>query len=290
MRGVKAVRKGNIKDWLWTIVSVLMIAFLIFVLFKLNNDKEKTISITTATRDIYTNQAISKDALSSYEMSLSEYNKSQNKYLLWEEHEEALDQYSAVFTKKNAYLYKGDYNPTKPVKNEWLAKVGNEDLVISVPYDKNDAFGNILTPGDNVKVNVSYMREKSGDDQGFSTTTVEVANETLFERIQVIDLLNSSGNSIYDYYMDLLAMPVSEREKYLRDDSFLSNVSPTRMLVEITNKGDFEAFSRMKSYSSLKYTYGLFSRVEEDTVLEQFRDLTRQITSSQTSVKEGEKQ
>lgn len=284
MKNVKEVKSSSLKQNLITVLCIGLVLILLLVLINLNKSKEKTISVVRAKQDIYTNKAIEKTLVEKYDMPYNEYSNSGNNYLLWEDVEECYDQYASVFTKAGLYIIKDDYNPTRPVKNEWLTKAEDGSIYVSIPYDKNDAFGNILTPGDYIRVNISYQKDSNKvDSLGYSVSGQTQVNEDLFNKIQVVDMLNAKGNSIYDYYMDLLSMSVAERSAYLRDDSFLNDVSPTDILLKISNDTDFKKFSEVRGYSSLKYTYGLYPRIEEDTVLEQFRDLTRQITAAQTS-------
>lgn len=274
-QGVKLSNKSNI---IKTTICLAGIGIVIFTMVSINRDKAATVDIVKVKENVYVNQLILETNIEKYKMSKLEFDTSTNSYLTWEEKEEAVNKYATVSTKSKGYIYKGDYNTSKPIKNEWLQNIQEGNLVVSLPYVKAESFGNILTPGDRVKVNVSYTET---DASGLGTNVER--SKVLYEEAKVIDLLNNAGNSIYDYYTDLLALPLVERDALLRDESFLQNVSPTRILYSVTKEQGFKDYADTQGKSGVKYTYGLYPRAEGDIILDQFSDLTRQMTSSLTT-------
>lgn len=272
------VTQNNTGNAIKTVLCIVGIGVVLVTMIQINRDKAKTVDIVAVKDTVYVNQLITEDNITSYPMAKLEYDSSKNQYLLWENKDQVIDKFATVATKKDSYLYKGDVADTKPIKNEWLQRIEKGKVVVSLPYDKSSAFGNILTPGDTVIVSVSY---KEPDPNGLGGD--KQIQEILYKEAKVIDLLNNSGNSIYDYYSDLLALPLAEREELLRDEGFLNNVSPSRILCTVGVDEGFIDYAKVTGASGISYTYGLYPREEGDIIIDQFSDLTRQISSALTN-------
>lgn len=284
--GANKVRNSTASSALINIVAVIMFILLIVILVILNNRKVKTISVVQAKADIYVNTLILEENIQEYEMSQLEYDNSVNKYLLWENRDECINKYAAVATKANGYIYQGDYKDNKPIKNAYFTNLAEDDLVVTLPYDYS-IFGNLITPGDEVKVNAVYQKEDTDTRESFtkmSDIDDIMASVTVFEKLVIIDMLNSSGNSIYDYYTDLLNMSLAEREATLKSEDFISNVSPKSLVLSVKNNTEFETYSKIKNLPGVTFEYGLYPRkdVEGGDIIGQFEDLTRQISAAKT--------
>lgn len=280
--GTSKNKAGFFKHLLINGICFGLVILLVVILFVLNNKKIATVDVVRVKNDIYVNNLITENMLEPYPLSQVEYTNSKNQYLTWDNHEECINKYASVATKSNGYIYKGDYNDSKPIKNAWLTTVPEDELIVTLPYDYS-IFGNILTPGDHLKVNATYEVETGGIDVVTGSRTKSLKAETLFNDLKVIDMLNGSGNSIYDYYTDLLNMPLAEREATLRDESFITNVSPKSLVFSVKDGEAFNRYCIIKNQSGVNYDYGLYPRTDNDDILEQFQDLTRQITAAQSA-------
>ena len=117
----------------------------------------------------------------------------------------------------------------------------------------------------------------------FGGVTTAIKTDVMFEKAKVLDLLNGNGTSIYDYYIDLLNLPVAKRNDLLKDEQFLSNVTPKGILLQVEQKDEFDKFNQMCNLPSVNYCLGLYPRHEGDIILDQFKDLTRQFSQAQTN-------
>lgn len=282
--GKNSANSGKLKRTITNVLAVVCLLALIVFMVLIDRNKAKTIPIVMVNQDIYPNQLILEEYFVKKDMPASEVQSSENKYLLWEDRLEAKDMYSTIFVKDGGYMYKGEYRDNKPLKNAWLQEVATGNLVITLPYNKSEAFGNILTPGDHLAVQISYDQESESQSDAFANVVTRKVSDSLFDKIKIIDLLNSSGNSIYDYYMDLLNLPIEQRDALLRDEGFLQNVAPNSMLLEVTPE-QFVKYSKVKNLAGLTYTYGLHKREEGDIIVDQFQDISRQISNAQTQLK-----
>lgn len=283
--GTHKVRSSNASSILINIIAALLFLGLIFILFALNNRKVKTVGIVQVKEPIYVNTLIVEDNIQEYQMSQVELDHTTNHYLLWENRKDCINKYAAVATKAGGYIYQGDYTDSKPTKNAYFINLEPDDLIVTLPYDY-DIFGNLLTPGDEVVVNAVVPLDDSRGDSAQSAADIEnlMISIELFPELKIIDMLNSSGNSIYDYYTDLLNMSLEERETTLRSDEFIKNVSPKSLVLSVKRGSDFTKYTKYKNYPGVKFEYGLFPRkdIEGADILGQFEDLTRQISAART--------
>lgn len=286
--GSRKVQNSAVRSILVTAGCIALIVLLLLILIILNNKKVATVGIVQAKEAIYVNNVITEDSIQEYQMSQIEYDSSDNKYLLWEDRNNCIQKYAAVATKANGYIYVGDYNATKPTKNAYFQNLPENDLIVTLPYDYS-IFGNLLTPGDKVKVNACFVPEvEEGQVQpvydlnGISSTTNTV---TVFEELEIIDMLNSSGNSVYDYYIDLLNMSLEERETMLRDDDFVANVSPKSLVLSVDKADEFNKYCQIRNTPGLTYVFGLYPRkdIEDSDIIGQFENLTREISAAKTA-------
>lgn len=232
--GRSKIKNSTTKTFFVNVACIVFIVILLFLLVAINTKKSATKQVVRVVQDIYVNNLITENMLEPYSMSQAEIDSSLNKYLLWDERDECIEKYASVATKKGSYIFKDDYKDTKPIKNAWLTTVAENELIITVDYDSG-IFGNIITPGDYVKVNATYEVESDGINSLTGKATKQLKTEPLFEKIKIIDMLNGSGNSVYDYYTDLINMSLTDRETTLRDETFLDNVTPKSLVFTIKN-------------------------------------------------------
>ncbi len=276
----KIKSKGG-RQLISNIVGVALVGGLSIMLVSINNNRDKTVAVVRAKENIYNNQLIGNSSIERYDMPFNEFNNSGNKYLKWSDKDECINKYSTVQTKQGLYIIQGDYSETRPAKNAWLSSKDDGQIYVTIPYDKSSSFGNILVPGDYLRVNIAYSTdEESLDANGFAISSSKMKNDDLFNKIQIVDLLNSAGNSIYNYYNDLLAMSQEDRENKLADESFLNSVTPTQIVLSVTSEEDFKKYTQLKAYPSIKYTYGLYPRDEDDTILEGFKSVSSDINKA----------
>lgn len=242
-----------------------------YIALQINNSKMQTIQITQAIENIGVSSIITEDNLQAYEMSVYEYDLAKNEgreYLLWEERDQSVELYSTVQVRAGGYLYKGDVMDYKPLKNEWLNEVDEDEVVVELPYD--NSFGNLIVPGDRFEVWVSWTEEI----QGVGSVQQQ---DILSKNLLVTDILNPSGYSVYDVYMDLNDLTISERDVLLKDESFLSDTTPSSLLCVINDTDEFEKYTQLMGKGDAQFIFGLRSRSASDTVLDMFASMTRTI-------------
>jgi hypothetical protein len=167
-------------------------------------------------------------------------------------------------TKKNSYLYSMDGE------------------LLNIQMDTSD-FGDMVVPGDTINVRASYTTtdyslsseeeyklNAAAGTNGTTGTQVQ-KNELLFSEVNILDMLNSDGASIFDIYYDYISLSKAEQEELLEDDDFLKSVEPDTILLEVTAE-EADRFMEMESYSA-KYLMTLLPRTGGSAILDSLSDI-----------------
>ena len=200
--------------------------------------------------------------------------------VLAEDIEEALEKYTTNNLRNGAILHFDEFGAEKPLKNIWLYKDFNEEIidkeVLYVPFNYLESGGDILTPGDKVRIRIKYEIEETEIEEGIDEEgepysrpgkTVKVeANELLFDSIVVADMLNSKGHSIYELYREVLRYPESERQRLLKSSDFLNSIIPKTLVLA----ADSEQVDKYMEYISSKKAIliTLLPRDDNSTILD----------------------
>jgi hypothetical protein len=121
--------------------------------------------------------------------------------------------------------------------------------LLNIQMNTTSDFGDMVVPGDTLNVRATYtttVYTLPTEEEYFlsqntgSTSTVEGVSVTktdmLFSEVTILDMLNGSGNSIFDIYYEYISMSKEEQAAALEDDSFLSSVQPSSILLECTSE------------------------------------------------------
>jgi hypothetical protein len=194
--------------------------------------------------------------------------------------EDVLEKYTAYYLRNGAILHYDEISDLKPLKNEWIYKYRNEDIadkeILSIPFSYLESGGDILTPGDRVRIRLKYEVEETEIAEGYDSDgeyyyragkpVKKEVTEDLFESIEVKDMLNSKGHSIYEVYREVLRYPESERQKLLRSSDFINNIVPKTLVLAAT---DNQVLKYMQFKSSSKgILITLLPRDESSTILD----------------------
>ena len=107
-------------------------------------------------------------------------------------------------------------------------------------------FGDMVVPGDTLNIRAAYnttlydlpeeteykLSQENGGNVGAGVNVNVV--EPLFSEVQVLDMLNGSGSSIFDIYYEYISMTKAEQQAALQDSAFLGSVTPASILLEVT--------------------------------------------------------
>jgi len=194
--------------------------------------------------------------------------------------DDVLEKYTTYYMRNGAILHYDEYISEKPLKNEWIYKYRNESIadkeILTIPFNYLESGGDILTPGDSIRIRIKYEVEEVEIDEGYDFEGEHYAQpgkpvkkevtEDLFDSIVVTDMLNSKGHSIYEVYREVLRYPESERQKLLKSSDFINNIVPKTLVLAATAK-QVEKYMQYKS-SSKAILITLLPRDENSIILD----------------------
>jgi hypothetical protein len=270
------------------IIAVFLSIAIIIVSFQIitnaNKDARETIEI------LRVNQ---KDGISAYvvitEKDIEKYNIIKKEYtsdmVLAKDIQTILNKYTKYYLRNNSILFKDQFITEKPQRNEWLYALDKDQEVLTFPYDFLQCGGDILVPGDRVRIRATYEVEESkgggtGDPYGVNTqekVTVK-KTEVLFDSIVVKDMLNSSSLSIYEVYKEVLKLSEDKRQEVMKSEEFLRNIQPKALLLE-GSRQQIDNFAKYKSLSKDSFLITILSRSQSNVIIDELPTLQREVES-----------
>ncbi len=203
--------------------------------------------------------------------------------VLAEQMGEAVGKFSKYYLRGNGVLYKDQLSDEAPKKNEWLYKLDDKQEVLTLPYNFLEAGGDILMPGDRVRIRVSYEVDKpaaAGNpndiysvSQGKTTKT-----EVLFDSIVVKDMLNGNSHSIYEVYKEVLKLSEDKRQTVMKSEDFLKNIQPRALLLE-GSSDQINYYAKFKSMDNKSLLITILSRSGSQAIVDQLPTLQNEVES-----------
>jgi len=165
-----------------------------------------------------------------------------------------------------------------PFKNEWLYQLDENSEVLTLPYDYLQCGGDIVTPGDTVRIRVAYNTEKPAAG-GYGGTEKERKLEILFDKITVRDMLNGKGHSIYEVYKEVLKLSEQKRQDVMKSAEFMENILPKSLVLEGT-RADADRFARFNvKEEGTAFTITILSRKNNSNIIDQLPTTEKEIES-----------
>lgn len=263
------------------------------------------------------------DTLGTITQTDSQGNKSQRQiYLLWSQKSAVIGMFSANYIAQGDVLTALDLTKDLTVRNPWVTAMKPDEEIFTMSFDAASVNSRMLYPGtrlrarliSEVPVSVSdEIRDLIKDSESnpnpplvkdaVVTTHGDVISEAersdavqiseiVVDEIVITDMTNAAGESIYDLYMSLLKLPVTQRVAYLRTslgDNSTSNEWASRVTPStITFILDKESASRLAEFEqtggTIKYTILPDDPESDDqaNLMSQFVELSNQINIAAT--------
>lgn len=266
-------KKNLLKKIIAVVVSVGIFVLSYIIITRANTAAKDTIPVIQikSTQGIPEKAVLSKDNLGKYDIVKKEYT---DDMVLAEDLEKVIDNYAAHYLRKGAILHKDEYVNELPLKNEWLYEMGDDEEALSIKYDYLESGGDILTPGDRIRVRITYdvdapANNGEGDPEDFYGVGKSKVKkvDVLFNSISVIDMLNKEGHSIYEVYKEVMRLPEDQRQKVLKSEEFMDNIKP-KSLVVAANSEQISNYIKMENMSGKKFYVTILSRHEYSTILD----------------------
>lgn len=198
--------------------------------------------------------------------------------VLWEDRGRIQNAYASYYIRKDTPLYWDSLTKESPKEYSYLYKMDGELLKLDLEATQ---FGKMLVPGDKINVRASYTEtdytlpdEKTFQMQqqmGMSNQNTTQRNIKLFNNVTVLDILNAQGESIFDIYYKLLALPKATQQEMVATDTFKQQVEPQQILLNVTPE---EADQYMQiGNKSPKFMMTLLPRTSGNLITEALNEL-----------------
>lgn len=149
--------------------------------------------------------------------------------------------YAASYMAGGRPVYWADLTTTATQKNSYLYQMDGELIRLDITPDD---FGDMVVPGDKLNVRITYQTsdytlpsydeyEKLQESGKGEDSTVTVT-EMLFSEVTILDMINGSGESIFDLYYELLSLPDAEKQNIINSADFKARVAPSNILLSVT--------------------------------------------------------
>ncbi|GJM70483.1 hypothetical protein HMSSN036_26990 [Paenibacillus macerans] len=258
-------------------VTVIIVSFI--VLNNANEAAKDTVEILRVDHDggIPADQVITEKMVRKYALIRKEYTEDM---VLAADLEAVAGKYAEYYLRDGGILYKDQLREEKPLKNEWLYQLDEKHEVLTLPYNFLEAGGDILMPGDTVRIRVSYEKEEStsSGNPNFGGTSTAIKTEVLFDQITVKDMLNANSHSIYEVYKEVLKLSEDKRQEVMKSEDFMKSIQPRALLLE-GSKEQIDNFAKYNGYDRKKYLITILSRKNSDVILDQLPTLQNEVES-----------
>ena len=269
-------------------ISLLIIIFSFIYLNNVDKAARDTITVVRIkSADLPAYSIISKDNVEKYDIIKKEYNDDKyNGMILFEEIDDYYGLLSAYFIRGGTFLYKNQLITERPQRNEWLYELLDDYEVVTIPYNYMEAGGEILLPGDQIRIRIIYEDDAESTDDyydtnpnyGYSNSKV-MKSEILFDSIVVSDMINSNARSIYEIYNEVIRLSEKDRQEVMKSSEFMSSIKPKALLLEAT-ADQIDAYALYKkSAGSGNFLITILSRANSRVILDQLPMLESEVNS-----------
>lgn len=289
---VDKARKKSVGKFSNTMKVTFLLAVVVIIVVGLNfwssYSLKQTVDIVKLNTSVPQDGRITQDMMYKDSMLKSEYEKQgvyefadgtkKRAIVLWSDRERITSAFASYYVRQDTPLYWDALARETPKEYAYLYEMDGELLKIDI--DANQ-FGNMLVPGDKINVRVTYEEteyvlpsEKDfilQQQMGITSDNKITRSEMLFNSVPVLDILNGDGESIFDIYYELLALPKVRQLEIAESEDFKTRVQPVEILLNVTP----EEADRYMSISNKtpQYMMTLLPRSSGNIITEALSDL-----------------
>ena len=291
---VKANNQSRARNRILGILIALIVVMIITIATAAASaESRKTIAVVRLKDDISANALITDDMLEVYDMYYKEYEQygtmkfsdgtTRSTIVTWNMRDKVVGQrYAAYYLRGNTVLFWDSTIKDQTRKNSYLYSMSGE--LLNIQMTTTDDFGDMVVPGDSLNIYATYTETnydlpseeqykyqmESGSAQGTSGVE-QTKTELMFSEVQILDMLNGSGQSIFDIYYEYISETIAEQQALLSDDSFLQNVQPASILLEVTSE-EVERYMKLQSLGA-SYQMTLLPRKSSSSITDSLSDI-----------------
>ena len=283
-RNVSSIKKtptgpGNlIKRILAVMFSVLVIAVSYLYLSNADRAARDTVSIVQIrSADLPAFTVITSDNVQRHDIIRAEFDGSENGMILYEDVERIYGMMAAYYIRGNTFLYRDQLVRERPLRNEWLYELHEDYEIMTIPFNHMEAGGNILLPGDRIRVRAIIEDTDESDpyDPWDTDTNVTTSGgrvyrtELLFDSIFVTDMLNADAASIFEIYNEVIRLSEAERAEVMNSSDFKARTRPRALVLAGTREQVDEYALFRASVGTGSFVITILSRSHSRVILDQ---------------------
>lgn len=291
---IKANNANRSKNRLLGIIIAACVVVFICIMTAISSaETKKTITVVRlkSGTPISANSLITDDMLEAYDMYYKEFQQygtmkfsdgsTRSTIVRWNDKDLVVGKrYAAYYMRGGTVLFWDSTISDQTRKNSYLYSMSGELLNIQMTTTQD--FGDMVVPGDTLNVRATYTAKvynlpteqeyKLSSTNGTTTDGVDVTKtDSLFSEVTILDMLNSSGNSIFDIYYQYIAATKAEQQAMLNDDSFLQSVQPASILVECTAE-EVEHYMKLQA-AGASYQMTLLPRTSSSSITDSLSEI-----------------
>lgn len=275
------------------IIALAVVVFICIITAISAAENKKTVAVVRIKDDapISTNALITEDMIESYDMYYKEFDQygtmnfsdgsKRSVIVRWADRDLVVDsRYAAYYLRQGTVLFWDQTIKQQTKKNSYLYSMDGE--LLNIKMEPTTDFGDMVVPGDSLNIRVAYTKTnydlpseeqyQLSLDQGQSIASADTeVIELLFSEVQILDMLNSEGASIFDIYYDFISASKEVQEQALASDEFLQTITPTSILIECTAE-EADRFMQISSQSP-EYLMTLLPRTSSSAIIDSLSDI-----------------
>ena len=281
LKNVSNNSKRNKVIGLLAVVIVVVLALNFISSYRLRD----TVQIVTLISAVPQDGIIRTDNMQMSEMSAEEYMRrgvdaktGKRAVITWDEREQINNTYASYYIRENTPIYLDSIGNETHKQYAYLYNMDGELLKISMDAG---TFGQMLVPGDHINVRAAYSEQVYTlpteeefllqQQTGISPQTAVRRQILLFNNVAVLDMLNSNGESIFDKYYELLALPKNKQLEMVQSEEFIEAVQPSEILLNVTPE-EADRYMSIQSYGP-SYMMTLLPRTSSNAITEVLNEL-----------------
>ena len=290
VKSVKNVtpNKNMIKKVIAVVLSIAVIVGSYIAINKAAEDTRNTVAVVRVKNNdgLEMNTLITEDDVETYNIIRTEYSEDM---VLAEDIENVIDTYTMYYLRKNSIVYKDQVGGERPITNEWLYNLAEDEEVVTIQYNYLKCGGDILMPGDRVRIRATYdiTNEASTNSSwyGDSSDAIEYSDKNntkrtqiIFDSIEIMDMLNEDSHSIYEIYKEILRMDEKQRQQVMRSEDFIKSILP-RALVLAGTKDQINEYAKYANVKDGDLLITILSRENSNPIIDQLPTLQSEVES-----------
>lgn len=187
--------------------------------------------------------------------------------------------YASYYIRENTPVYWDALTKETTRKNSYLYEMDGELVKLNL---SGNEFGQMIVPGDSINIRVRYTESNfelptedeyaAAMEDGTELNKEVTVQKLLFNNATILDMLNSSGESIFDKYYRFIALPKAEQTEALASEDFKAAVQPGQILLCVTSE-EADMYMNIQNKGAT-YMMTLLPRTGSNVILNALSGLT----------------